>query len=51
LEEIGIRGRDTFLGAGGERFARLDCLNDSDEGMIMLDALISRELEGWRPRA
>ncbi|HMI41694.1 MAG TPA: ferrochelatase [Sphingomicrobium sp.] len=47
LEEIGIRGRDTFLGAGGERFARLDCLNDSDEGMAMLGALIGRELEGW----
>jgi ferrochelatase len=51
LEEIGIRGRDTFLGAGGERFARLDCLNDSDEGMEMLDALIARELEGWRVEA
>ncbi len=47
LEEIGIRGRATFLGAGGEQFARLDCLNDSAEGMHMLDALISRELEGW----
>ena len=51
LEEVGIRGRDKFLGAGGESFARLDCLNDSDEGMAMLDALIARELEGWRPRA
>ena len=51
LEEIGIRGRATFLGAGGEQFARLDCLNDSDEGMAMLDALIARELEGWTPRA
>jgi len=51
LEEIGIRGRKTFLGAGGERFARLDCLNDSDEGMEMLDALIARELEGWRVEA
>jgi protoporphyrin/coproporphyrin ferrochelatase len=51
LEEIGIRGRDTFLGAGGEEFARLDCLNDSVEGMEMLDALISRELEGWLPQA
>jgi ferrochelatase len=51
LEEIGIRGRETFLGAGGEHFARLDCLNDSDEGMEMLDALIRRELEGWRVEA
>jgi ferrochelatase len=49
LEELGIRGRETFLTAGGTHFARLDCLNDSDEGMAMLDALIRRELAGWRP--
>lgn len=49
LEELGIRGRDTFSGAGGTHFARLDCLNDSDEGMEMLDALIRRELAGWWP--
>jgi ferrochelatase len=49
LEELGIRGRQTFLAAGGTHFARLDCLNDSDEGMAMLDALIRRELAGWWP--
>ena len=49
LEELGIRGRETFLGAGGTHFARLDCLNDSDEGVEMLDALIRRELAGWWP--
>jgi len=49
LEELGIRGRETFLAAGGTHFARLDCLNDSDEGMAMLDALIRRELAGWWP--
>jgi protoporphyrin/coproporphyrin ferrochelatase len=47
LEELGIRGRDTFLKAGGEAFARLDCLNDSPEGMQMLEALVRRELAGW----
>ena len=47
LEELGIRGRETFMHAGGTHFARLDCLNDSDEGMQMLDALIRRELAGW----
>ena len=47
LEELGIRGRETFMGGGGEHFARLDCLNDSPEGMDMLEVLISRELEGW----
>jgi ferrochelatase len=49
IEELGIRGRDDFLAAGGTHFARLDCLNDSPEGMDMLMALIGRELEGWRP--
>lgn len=50
LEELGIRGRDTFLAAGGDRFARLDCLNDSAEGMHMLEGLIRRELAGWLER-
>jgi len=49
LEELGIRGRDSFLGAGGRQFALLDCLNDSAEGIDMLESLIRRELEGWLP--
>ena len=51
LEELGIRGRETFLAAGGSHFARLDCLNSDDEGMAMLDSLIRRELAGWWPSA
>jgi ferrochelatase len=51
LEELGIRGRDTFLAAGGKQFARLDCLNDSAEGMHMLEVMIRRDLEGWLPPA
>src|SRR5438309_6382923 len=47
LEELGIRGRETFRSAGGEQFALLDCLNDSSEGMDMITKLISRELAGW----
>ena len=38
IEELGIRGRDDFLAAGGTHFARLDCLNDGDAGMAMLEA-------------
>ena len=48
LEELGIRGRETFVRAGGTDFALLDCLNDSSEGMTMLQSLVARELEGWR---
>ncbi len=51
VEELGIRGREDFLAAGGTHFARLDCLNDGDEGMAMLDALVRRELAGWWPTA
>lgn len=47
LEELGIRGRETFLNAGGEKFALLDCLNDSPESITMLERLIERELAGW----
>ena len=50
LEELGIRGRDTFVQAGGDRFALLDCLNDSAEGIPMLEALLGRELAGWLPQ-
>ena len=47
LEELGIRGRETFTEAGGESFALLDCLNDSPESIAMLERLIERELAGW----
>ena len=47
LEELGIRGCETFEQAGGEKFALLDCLNDSPESIEMLERLILRELAGW----
>jgi len=47
LEELAIRGREDFLGAGGTQFATLDCLNARDEGMALIEALIRRELAGW----
>jgi ferrochelatase len=36
LEEIGLRGRDSFLAAGGTDFALIRCLN---EHPLWLDAL------------
>ena len=50
LEELGIRGRESFKRSGGERFALLDCLNDSAESVAMLEGLIQRELAGWLPQ-
>ena len=47
LEELAIRGRDSFEAAGGERFAYLPCLNDTAPGVAMLKAVIGRELAGW----
>ena len=47
LEELDIRGRATFLAAGGTDFAYLPCLNDSEIGIEMLRSIVGRELEGW----
>ncbi|MFM6949935.1 MAG: ferrochelatase [Novosphingobium sp.] len=46
-EELAIRGREVFEEAGGLEFAALDCLNTSQAGMAMLEALVRRELGGW----
>ncbi|QAY77414.1 ferrochelatase [Sphingosinicella sp. BN140058] len=47
LEELAIRGRETFLAAGGREFAYLPCLNDGEPGLEMLRSILRRELEGW----
>lgn len=47
IEEIGIENRDIFLEHGGEKFARIDCLNDSEVGMDVIEAVVRRELMGW----
>ncbi len=47
LEELAIRGREQFIGAGGEHFHTFDCLNASAPGMEMLETLVRRELAGW----
>ena len=50
LEELSIRGRDSFVEAGGTHFAYLPCLNDSGPAIEMLRSLIGRELDGWLAR-
>ncbi|MBW4330974.1 ferrochelatase [Stakelama sp. CBK3Z-3] len=47
LEEIAIRGRETFLESGGTDFAALPCLNASAVGLAMLRTILHRELAGW----
>lgn len=47
LEEVAIRGRASFIDAGGSNFAYLPCLNAEPLGIRMLASLLSRQLEGW----
>jgi ferrochelatase len=47
LEEIAITGEEEFMHAGGERYAYIPCLNDSPDGMTMIETIVRRELSGW----
>ena len=47
IEEIGGENADYFRHAGGEQFARIDCLNDSPQGMRVIESIVRRELMGW----
>ncbi|HEV2501997.1 MAG TPA: ferrochelatase [Mesorhizobium sp.] len=47
LEEIAQEAQEIFLHAGGEKFAHIPCLNDSPEGMDVIETLARRELAGW----
>jgi ferrochelatase len=47
LEEIALRGKETFLGAGGRNFAFLPCLNAEGDAIVLYRQLLGRELAGW----
>ena len=49
LEEIAITGHEQFVAAGGghDDYAYIPCLNDSELGMGMLEAIVRNELKGW----
>lgn len=47
LEEIAIGGKESFLAAGGEKFAYIPCLNATPTGMDFLENMVRRELGGW----
>ena len=42
-----LHGKEAALAGGGEAFARIDCLNDSSDGMHVIEAIVRRELSGW----
>ena len=47
IEEIGVENAGYFHDAGGEKFAAIPCLNDSADGMRVIETLVRRELGGW----
>jgi ferrochelatase len=47
LEEIAQENAEIFKHNGGEQFAAVPCLNDSESGMDVIRQLVLRELQGW----
>ncbi|MCJ8519537.1 ferrochelatase [Pseudorhizobium tarimense] len=47
LEEIAGEAGEIFEHHGGEKFLHIPCLNDSPEGMRVLEKVVRRELQGW----
>ena len=47
LEEIEGENREHFMHHGGENFAYVPCLNDSDYGIDVIRSVVMRELQGW----
>lgn len=47
LEELDVENRAIFTKHGGKDFAYIPALNDSPEGMRVIEAVVRRELAGW----
>lgn len=47
LEEIAGEAGEIFHEHGGRNFTHIPCLNDSEEGMAVIEAMVRRELGGW----
>jgi len=47
LDEMGHEVARLFRAAGGENFAHIACLNDSENGIKLIETLVRRELSGW----
>ncbi|MDI7860519.1 ferrochelatase [Rhizobiaceae bacterium n13] len=47
LEEIAGEAGEIFHEHGGEKFTHIPCLNDSPDGMRVLETAVRRELLGW----
>jgi ferrochelatase len=51
LEEIGLRGRDSFLAAGGTDFALIPCLNEHPLWLAALEGIVRRFMASERGQA
>ena len=47
LEEIAVEAAEIFTHAGGKNFTHIPCLNDTPEGMKVIEEITGRELRGW----
>jgi ferrochelatase len=47
LEELDVENRHIFESNGGEKFAYLPALNDTPEGIRVIETIVRRELMGW----
>lgn len=46
IEEIGMRGKETFLEAGGQEFTRIPCLNEHPRWIEVLQRMVGSWLKG-----
>jgi protoporphyrin/coproporphyrin ferrochelatase len=47
LEEIAVEAGEIFHEAGGVNFSHIPCLNDSYEGMNVIEHMVRQQLQGW----
>ncbi|MCP4070159.1 MAG: ferrochelatase [Hyphomicrobiales bacterium] len=47
LEEIAVEAAEIFKQAGGTNFSHIPCLNDSEDGMKVIEEITRFELLGW----
>ena len=49
IEEIGMRGRETFIAAGGKEFAQIRCMNEHPLWLSALEKMAEKFLAGSAP--
>jgi len=47
LDEIAVENKNIFLGAGGEHYDYIPCLNASEEQIALMTALVRKHSQGW----